>query len=156
MKHNKSQGFTLIELLVVIAIIGILAAVVLVSLNDARKGGSSASVQQSLDGVRSQAQLVFNANNDYATVCSDTKIQSLGNSAAANGADNDKVATFETAPATPATWNVAVCHSQATGWAIEAPLADSSSATTSLWCVDSTGFAGKDATPIGGTDLTCN
>jgi prepilin-type N-terminal cleavage/methylation domain-containing protein len=156
MKHKQSQGFTLIELLVVIAIIGILAAVVLVSLGDAKKGGSSASVQQSLDGVRSQAQLVYNTANDYANVCNDAKVQSLVNSAAANGADTDKVGTFETVPTTAATWNVAVCHSQAAGWVIEAPLADSTGSSSLLWCVDSTGFAGNDSTPIGGTDLTCN
>ena len=49
MKNKKySKGFTLVELLVVIAIIGILAAVVLVSLSSQRANAKRASALQSI------------------------------------------------------------------------------------------------------------
>ena len=64
-KIQKNSGFTLIELLVVIAIIGILAAVVLVSLNSARQKSRDAKRLADVRQVMTALELFYNDNNKY-------------------------------------------------------------------------------------------
>lgn len=58
-------GFTLIELLVVIAIIGVLASVVLASLNSARVKGRNASRLANIDQITLALELAFDSNQEY-------------------------------------------------------------------------------------------
>lgn len=58
-------GFTLIELLVVIAIIGVLASVILASLNTARGKGRDAFRKQSLTELRTALELYYDDHNAY-------------------------------------------------------------------------------------------
>lgn len=62
-KEGKNHGFTLIELLVVIAIIGILASVVLASLNSARRKSRDARRLADVKQLQVALELYFDANS---------------------------------------------------------------------------------------------
>lgn len=143
MKNNtNTRGFTLIELLVVIAIIGILASVVLASLNTARDKGANAAAKSSLNNMRAQAELIYDTANpdSYEGVCEDTVIVN-GLTAAAN-ATGFTVAV-----------GAAVCADNAATWAAQVPLKGGT-----FYCVDSTGKAADVAatTIAADGDVTCN
>jgi type IV pilus assembly protein PilA len=162
MQQKLTRGFTLIELLVVIAIIGILAAVVIGSLNDAREGGQNASVQQSVANIRSQAELVYNSGGySYDSVCTDSRITDLIDAAldVVNGtayvAGTHGVTTYVANNGATAADRRAACHDSDTAYAVVAPLASGAN----FWCVDSTGYSGQigatTTAAVGSGDFTC-
>ena len=129
MQKMYSRGFTLIELLVVIAIIGILASVVLASLNNARDKGQDATIQSNVNSARAEAELAGNQTDgtvDYTGICTDelaTLVTAVENADGNQATDAD-------------------CQSDADEWVFGGNLVSS---TTIAWCSDSTGFAGQIA-----------
>lgn len=90
--HTQQQrrGFTLIELLVVIAIIGILASVVLASLNSARDKGTDAANKSNLNNIRAQAEIFYDEEGDYVDICTaDAKVAEAVTAAGASCDDGD-------------------------------------------------------------------
>jgi type IV pilus assembly protein PilA len=151
---NVRKGFTLIELLVVIAIIGILSAVVLASLNNARAKGQDAAVKSNLSGARAQAELFYNGNNNsYAGVCGTANatdgtksIREQVNAAASTVG----IATVSLNAA--GTTANAVCNNDANNWVAQVPLK-----SAGVYCVDSTGVGTTSATTLvsGVSDFAC-
>lgn len=65
MKYQQKAGFTLIELLVVIAIIGILAAVVLASLTDAREQAMIRKAQADMKNIHTAMEVLYHHTGWY-------------------------------------------------------------------------------------------
>lgn len=63
--HSQPTGFTLIELLVVIAIIGILAAVTLASLSNAREVSKDRRAQSEMHNIHIAMEAMFNETGLY-------------------------------------------------------------------------------------------
>lgn len=65
MSISSKRGFTLIELLVVIAIIGLLASVVIASLNSARQKGRDARRIADVKSIQLALEMFFDARGTY-------------------------------------------------------------------------------------------
>ncbi len=154
---NLKKGFTLIELLVVIAIIGILASVVLASLNTARGKGADAAIKANLSGIRAQAELYYDSNSSTYGAAGNCSVTNTGTVTAVSGACAGNIAADTSLinavkAATSASGATGYVNIAANGaaWASWVPL---KTTTTYAQCVDSTG-ASKTLTSLPGASVT--
>lgn len=76
MTKKRTLGFTLIELLVVIALIGMLASIMLVSLQGARQKGRDAVRQEHLAAIKQALELYWDKYERYPPegLCTDSSV----------------------------------------------------------------------------------
>ena len=135
---KKNKGFTLIELLVVIAIIGILASVVLASLNTAREKANQASIQANLKTISVQAELYYDDHDQsYGTAKAATNV------CTADMFSDDTIAQAVTTAVAAGTAASQLCAIGTNGqnWALSVQY-KAGTTGSDIWCTDSTGYAG--------------
>lgn len=106
------------ELLVVVAIIGILAAIVLVSLNSARNKGKNAAIKAQMAQLRSSGEMFNEDNGGFTGWCADAEEGRISQGAIDAGGTGY------------------ACSDSSSAWAAEITLVGTGAGN---WCVDSTG-----------------
>ena len=129
---NKNKAFTLIELLVVISIIGILSTIIFASLSSAREKSKNASVRQSLQSIKNQAELKYlsSSNSSYLGLCEDDETQTMLTSMTETNGEETS------------------CEVSPSGNAYAVSVGKAGTNSNNSYCIDSVGFTGETGIPI--------
>lgn len=165
LEGNKSKlvsGFTLIELLTAIAIIGILSAVVMVSLNSARMKSKDKAVMTELSSIKVQAEIYYDLNgSSYSGLCNKAITErGLGGVDGPGLLSDVKKNTaipsnISITSSQAGRFDYVTCHDSASAWAVEAPTSKSTQSMVSMYCVDNKNMVTEKTTRLAEGDTGC-
>jgi prepilin-type N-terminal cleavage/methylation domain-containing protein len=135
---KRNCGFTLIELLVVIAILGVLVAVIVPRLQDARTEGIDARLISEMDAVTKRASIEEVQSGTFDIVCGSNGVT-----------QSPTIASIIASTQTFATVTV-VCNSDVETYALSVPLRSGPH-----WCADSAGRRVELAGALSSGVLAC-
>lgn len=132
------SGFTIVELLIVIAIIGILVAVVLGALTDARDDGLAAKVKSEMAVLLKRASVDESQSLTFDVVCG-------SNGFATSATIVNIINSIERFSPEKVT-----CHSQTARFAVSA-----ATGSSTYWCIDSTGVSKEAMAQLAAGEYQC-
>lgn len=154
---KKNLGFTLIELLIVVAIIGILASVVLSSLNTARTKAIDVTIKSNLANARAEGQIFYDIGNTFFTddtnnVC--LSIDGIFEIMTAAHVSATTTASITNGSQTPTTTN---CNASVEAWVAQVPLKQldvfGTGSGVDYYCVDNSGASKIEDLPLADFDI---
>lgn len=135
----------------VVAIIGLLAAVVLGSLNQARNRGTDAAIKETVQTSRAEAALYASLNgNSFEGACAITGTNVIGAIIVEADRMFDKVPPASYSDSTAATPTTGACHDSVDDWVTAIPLR-----VGGYYCIDSAGKATTTATALAANAMNC-
>jgi len=153
---KKKKGFTLVELLVVIFIMILLASIGSTAALSVRKRGRDGAIQANLSQVRIEATLIKNKTepSSYETLCCNVVACDVNTLNETYYPDTLGVIETEVRKYTPTGFDPSdypECYADTDRYCVQFPLN-----MGGAYCLDSTGYAGTDATNCAAGNISCH
>lgn len=144
------KGFTLIELLMVVAIIGILAAITMGYLGQAKQRGADAAVKSNLVTIRAVSEIYYlDNNNSYLPpggAAYGIALCPAYDPAGTNMLAADKIIAAAIAEAIFRGDGTSACYNGPESWAVAVGLKE---VPNTSWCIDTSGVSKGEAMAAG-------